>query len=76
MKIQFVDDVGLVLRRAWSIRLILLAGVLSGAEVALPYIQPYTYDVVSIPPGLFAALSGFVSAAALVARTVAQKGID
>jgi hypothetical protein len=59
-----------VLCRAWSIRLLLLAGVLSGAEVALPLI-----GIEVIPPRLFAALSGIVAAAAFVARLLAQKGI-
>ncbi len=55
-----------VLRYAWSIRLMLLAALLSGAEVALPFFE------YSIPTGLFAALSGLTTAAALVARFVAQ----
>ncbi|WP_029073585.1 hypothetical protein [Kaistia adipata] len=59
-----------VLCRAWSIRLLLLAGVLSGVEVALPLI-----GVEAIPPRVFATLSGIVAAAAFVARLLAQKGI-
>lgn len=60
-----------VLCRAWSIRLLLLAGVLSGVEVALPLIR-----IETLPPRLFAALSGIVAAAAFVARLLAQKGIS
>lgn len=60
----------LVLRYAWSIRLMLLAALLSGAEVALPLFE------YSIPTGLFAALSAGVTAAALVARFVAQAPIS
>lgn len=59
-----------VLRRAWSIRLLILAGALSGVEVALPLI-----GVDAIPAGTFAALSGLVTAAAFIARLIAQKGI-
>ena len=59
-----------VLRRAWSIRLLLLAGGFSAAEVALPFLEP------SIPPGIFAALSGLAAGGAFVARLVAQKGIS
>lgn len=58
-----------ILRYAWSIRLMLLAGILSGLEVALPIID----QVVVIPGGVFASLSGVVTMAALVARLVAQK---
>ncbi|WP_376742164.1 hypothetical protein [Ensifer canadensis] len=56
----------LVLRYAWSIRLMLLAALLSGTEVALPFFE------YSIPAGIFAALSALTTAAALVARFVAQ----
>ncbi|QKV20228.1 hypothetical protein [Oricola thermophila] len=58
-----------VLRRAWSIRLIVVAGLLSGAEVALPLIG----EAAAIPPGAFAAASGLVTAAAFVARLLAQQ---
>lgn len=59
-----------VLRRAWSIRLLIIAGALSGLEVALPL---FGFDV--IPAGTFAALSGLVTMAAFIARLLAQKGI-
>lgn len=58
-----------VLRRAWSIRLLLLAGLLSGVEVILPL----TGELFPIDPGAFAALSGLTVAAAFVMRIVAQK---
>lgn len=57
-----------VLKHAWSIRLMLLAGLLSGLEVALPLID----GLFDIPQGVFAALSGLTVAAAFVARIVAQ----
>lgn len=60
-----------ILRRAWSVRLIVLAAVLSGLEVALPFIPVLE----RVPMGVFAALSALVTAAALVARIVAQKGL-
>lgn len=60
-----------VLSRAWSVRLMLLAGLLSGGEVAMPYLEA----LVDLPPGVFAALSGVVTACALLARIVAQKGV-
>lgn len=61
-----------VLRKAWSVRLLLLAGLLSGLEVALPLID----GVYEIPRGVFAALSGVTVAGAFVARIVAQKGLS
>jgi len=60
----------LILRKAWSIRLILLAGLLSGAELVLPMYAD------SITRGRFAALSLVVTAAALVSRLVAQRGLS
>jgi polyferredoxin len=59
-----------ILRRAWSIRLMLLAALLSGVEVALPFFMD------SMPRGIFAGLSFLVVASAFVARLVAQKGLS
>ncbi len=61
-----------VLRYAWSIRLLVLAGILSGAEIALPLIQ----DLLPIPRGVFAGLSFAATAGAFVARLVAQQSIS
>lgn len=58
-----------ILRKAWSIRLLLLAGLLSGIEAALPFIDD------RLPRGVFALLSLIVTAGAFVARLVAQKGV-
>ncbi|MGI9143341.1 MAG: hypothetical protein ACR2IJ_09165 [Fluviibacter sp.] len=58
-----------LVRRTWSIRFIVLAGILSGCEVALPLLGH------KIEPGLFAGLSLFFTAAAFVARLVVQKGL-
>lgn len=58
-----------IARRSWSLRFILLAGLLSGCEIALPLIGD------QFQPGVFAALSFAFTAAAFVARLVAQKGI-
>lgn len=55
-----------ILIKAWSVRLIILAAILSGIEVVLPMFEA------SFPKGIFAAASGFVSAGALLARVVAQ----
>ena len=58
-----------ILRRSWSLRFIILAGILSGIEVILPLFSD------EIPRNLFAALSFMAVSAAFVARLVAQKGI-
>lgn len=60
-----------LLRRAWSIRLMIFAGILSGLEVALPLLDGF----LPIHPGVFASLSALTVAAAFVARLIAQKGI-
>lgn len=61
-----------VLTRAWSIKFILLAAALSGSEVVFTVLTP---ELLGVPPGLFAALAGLASAAALVFRLLAQPGI-
>ncbi len=60
-----------VLKRAWSIRLLVLAGLLSGLEVFLPIID----ENLDIPRGVFAVLSGAAACAAFISRILAQKGI-
>lgn len=57
-----------ILQHAWSIRLIILAGALTGFEVALPLFSD------TVPRGVFAGLSSLASIAALWARLVAQGG--
>lgn len=59
----------IILKKAWSIRFMVIAGVLSGVEVILPLFHE------NIPKNLFAALSMVFVAAAFVARLVAQNGI-
>jgi hypothetical protein len=58
-----------IMRRSWSLRFIILAGLLSGCEIALPLFAD------QIPRNLFAVLSFAAVSAAFVARLVAQKGI-
>jgi hypothetical protein len=58
-----------ILRKAWSIRFIVLAGILSGIEVILPFFAD------SIPRGIFALMSFMAVSAAFVSRIVAQKNI-
>jgi hypothetical protein len=61
-----------VLRRAWSLRLIALAGLLSALEVALTMFP----DVLGLPRGTLAVATTLVTAAAFVARLIAQKRDD
>lgn len=66
---KIVPDWREILRRAWSVRLMLLAGLLSGVEVMLPFYAD------ALPRGLFASLTVAAVAGALIARVVAQRGI-
>ena len=56
-----------ILVKAWSFRLMLFAGFLSGAEVVLPLF------IDSIPRNVFAGLSMVTVTGAMVARVVAQR---
>lgn len=58
-----------ILQKAWSVRLMVLAGLLSAVEVVLPF---FAYD---LPERLFAALSGLTVFAALIARILAQRNM-
>lgn len=63
-----IDHFAHVFKRAMSIKLILIAAAFSGLEVALPYIDEW----IVIPRGLFAAVSGFTTMAACIARLTVQ----
>ena len=62
-----------VLKRAWSIRLMILAALLSGVEVILGF--PDIEQRLDWQPGIFAGLSALVTAGALIARLLAQNGV-
>lgn len=68
---RMVDDWRTIVLKAWSVRLIILAGVLQGAEIALPLIN----KALPIPPMTFAVASLVVTAAAFVARLTAQRNM-
>lgn len=61
-----------VATKAWSFRFIILAAVLSGFEVALPIMREAIEPLGLVPPGVFAGLSFIATAAAGIARIVAQ----
>ncbi|QDP53942.1 MAG: hypothetical protein GOVbin2937_19 [Prokaryotic dsDNA virus sp.] len=67
---MFVTNWRKVLTRAWSVRLIILAGALSGIEVATQLWLP------DWPDGVLAAFSGAISAVALFARVAAQSDME
>jgi hypothetical protein len=71
--VKLLPDWREIIRDAWSIRLIIIAGILSGLEVAIALTGPALFG---IRPGTFAALSGLVTMAAFVARLIAQKEND
>lgn len=62
----------IVLRYAWSVKLMALAGILTGVEATLPLIP----DLVQIPQGWFAAATFFVVMAALIVRFLVQQKIS
>ena len=58
-----------IIRKAWSIRFMLMAGVLSGIEIVLPLFAD------QFPRSIFAALSFVFVSAAFVSRLVAQRDV-
>lgn len=60
------------MRYAWSVRLLAIAGLLSGFEVALPFFQ----SSFPVPDSVFGLLSLITIAAAFVARLVFQKTFE
>ena len=64
---KILNDWKLILQKAWSIRFMLVAGLLSGIEVVLPLF------IDTFPRGVFAVLSILFTGAAFVARIMAQK---
>ena len=69
-KISLIDDWRYVLRRAWSIRLILIAGLLSGCETVL---AAFGHEWLPLPRWASALLVTTIVMGALVARLLAQR---
>lgn len=65
--ITLIEDWRKVLRKAWSVRLSLLAAALGAIEVALPFFSD------AFQARIFGALSAVVALIAAIARLVAQK---
>ena len=66
VNIQLHEDWKNIAAKAWSFRLAGIAALLSGAEVIVPLFAD------AIPRGIFAVLSFFTVAGAMIARVVAQ----
>ncbi|MCK9994472.1 MAG: hypothetical protein Dbin4_02992 [Alphaproteobacteria bacterium] len=69
-RMKIIHNWRTIVKRAWSIRLMLLGAISSGAEAALPFFAE------EFPRGIFAALSFTVVAAAFAARLIAQESMD
>lgn len=67
---SLVPDWKRLVRKAWSIRLVALAGLLSGCEVVLPLF------VDTLPRHIFAGLSMLAAIGAGVARVVVQPKME
>lgn len=67
---KLIENWRRVLKAAWSLRLMVLAAVLSGLEIILPLFSE------ALPRGLFAALSFVTVAGAFIARLVVQKDLN
>ena len=63
-----------VLRRAWSVKLILVAGLLTGLEVFLPLI--FDHGLLVFAPWIYPVVMLALTMAALIARVIAQEGFD
>jgi len=68
-KPELIPEWKRTLRKAWSIRFILLAGLLTAAEAVLPFFSD------KFDKGVFALLSFVAISAALVTRVLVQKDL-
>ncbi len=66
IKIKLIPEWKLILRKAWSVKMLILAGVLSAAEAILPMFDD------SLPKGIFATLTVVAVAGAFITRILAQ----
>ena len=65
-RVKLIDDWRWVIRKAWSIRLAVVAALFSGAEVLVPMLQA------AMPHGVFAILSFVAVAGGVISRFVVQ----
>lgn len=69
---MLIPDWKRVLRKSWAIRLILLAGFLSGLEIALPFLEGWLQTRFHIPKWVYPVLMSLVTCGAVIARLMAQ----
>jgi len=69
---MLIPDWKRVLKKSWAIRLIILAGFLSGLEIALPFLENWLQTRFHTPKWLYPSLMFLVTCAAVIARLVAQ----
>jgi hypothetical protein len=67
MKLHLIDDWRLILRKAWSVKLMIFSGLCTMAEVLLPLYSDL------FPRHVFAGLSVLLVVAGLVMRFVSQE---
>jgi hypothetical protein len=70
MSLHLRPDWKWLVRKAWSIRLVVLAGLLSGCEVVLPLF------VDALPRNVFAVLSLLAAVGSAVARIIDQPKME
>ena len=63
------DNWQTLIRKAWSVKFMVLAFLLTMAEVMLPFFSD------AVPQKMFAVLSGLAVAGAFVSRLIAQKDL-
>ncbi|RBO54076.1 hypothetical protein DSD19_06340 [Rhodovulum sp. BSW8] len=61
-----------VLRRAWSVWILAAMVILSGLEAAASLVSA---DMLGLSPEVYASAVGLLSAAAMLARVIAQTGL-
>lgn len=68
-KVKLYPNWKQIIRKAWSVRFMTMAAILSACEVVLPMYED------TIPRNVFASLSFFFVAAAFISRIVAQRDV-
>lgn len=68
---MFIENWKAVVTSAWSMRLMLVAVVLSGVEMMFPEFK----DALGLDASTYAAINGLIVAAAALSRILVQNGI-
>lgn len=68
-KVKLYPNWKQIIRKAWSVRFMTMAAILSACEVVLPLYED------TIPRNIFASLSFFFVTAAFISRIVAQRDV-